>query len=129
MCNLVLSLLPDITIAALGASGSDSKGEDPDKINDPVITASPMKGNGVVDIPDNCDPSPIYVPKDAVEDALDEKWEDAVIGELPTKVKDWPTESIIIYVLLLCPSTSPICTSVPPSASSAVLLSPAWYEI
>ena len=26
---------------------------DPDTVNDPVITASPANGNGVVDIPDN----------------------------------------------------------------------------
>ena len=41
MRNLVPSLLPDITMAAFGASGSDSKGKDPDKINDPVIDAFP----------------------------------------------------------------------------------------
>ena len=45
---------------------------DPDIVNEPVITASPVNGNGVVDIFDNCEPSPKYVPNDAVEVALED---------------------------------------------------------
>ena len=45
---------------------------DCDTVSDPVINAEPENGNGVVDIPDSCEPSPIYVPNDAVETALDD---------------------------------------------------------
>ena len=45
---------------------------DCDTVNEPVIIADPENGNGVVDIPDSCEPSPIYVPNDAVETALDD---------------------------------------------------------
>ena len=40
---------------------------DPDTVKEPVIIAEPENGKGVVDIPDNWEPSPKYVPKDAVE--------------------------------------------------------------
>ena len=45
---------------------------DPDTVKEPVIIADPENGNGVVDIPDNWEPSPTYVPKDAVEIALED---------------------------------------------------------
>ena len=32
---------------------------EPDTVKEPVIIADPEKGKGVVDIPDNCEPSPI----------------------------------------------------------------------
>ena len=42
---------------------------DCDTVNDPVMIAEPENGNGVVDIPDNCDPSPA---NDPVKDPVNE---------------------------------------------------------
>jgi hypothetical protein len=105
MRNLVPSLLPDITMAAFGASGSDSKGKDPDKINDPVITASPVNGNGVDDIPDNCEPSPKYVPNDAVDVILPEMFPGIVIFGVAYMYSDcWINPGVYDDVNAICVS-------------------------
>jgi len=36
---------------------------EPDTVNEPVMIADPENGNGVVDIPDNCEPSPWNEPE------------------------------------------------------------------
>ena len=46
------------SIFKLTADADTKSTTDPETVNDPVITADPENGNGVVDFPVNCDPSP-----------------------------------------------------------------------
>ena len=53
----------------LSSSNLNAKNE-PDTVNEPVITASPVNGNGSVDMPVNCEPSPWNEPEKLGADAV-----------------------------------------------------------
>ena len=78
---------------------------DCDTVNDPVIIADPENGNGVVDIPDSCEPSPKYVPNDAVDVILPEMFPGIVIFGVAYMYSDcWINPGVYDDVNAICVS-------------------------